>query len=63
MAKIEALEGESRMECTPDPSLRCTGLLLLPWSRIVWEVRVSDLSNGGTIEVMRLFGPNAHRHE
>ena len=39
------------MECTLDPSLMYMGLLLLPWSRIVWEVRYSSPSSGVTVKV------------
>lgn len=55
VAKIEVLGGDSRMECTLDPTLMCMGLLLLPWSRIVWEVRYSSPSSGVTVKVAEII--------
>ena len=55
VATIQVLGGDSRMECTLDPSLGCTGLLLLPWSRIVWEARYSSPSSGVTVKVTEII--------
>jgi len=49
------------MEYTLDPTLRCMGLLLLPWSRIVWEVCYSDPSSGATVKITVVVGPNTHK--
>ena len=51
------------MECTPDPSLRYTGPLLQPWSKIAWEVRYSDWRGEATVEVTKVVGSKPYSCE